>query len=178
MKKVSWLALVATLFGAGGYAGVYLYRWEWTRAQLSGLVFVAAEVALVGATVMRKLRQLDERIDHREQRVDPVVLDRLRQTRAAKDRFGWLDETLTRTNVFITFVVSGGLVLSGAAWVIDKVAGQTVNASRERRLAASLSSVALPAAPLVAEEAELLAHDLPALDDPDLRLLVGDRTVR
>ncbi|QYG93189.1 hypothetical protein HC251_12620 [Iamia sp. SCSIO 61187] len=178
MKKVAWLALVATLLGAGGYAGVYLYRWEWTRAQFSGLVFIGAEVALVGVVLLRKLRQLDERFDHREQQVDPVVLDRLRRTRAPKDRFGWLDETLTRTNVFITFVVSGGIVLSGAAWVIDKVAGHTVTARRERRLAGSLATVALPASPLVADEAELLAHDLPALDDPDLRLLVGDRMVR
>ena len=38
---LTWLIGVATLAGSGGYVIVYLVRWEWHRAILVALLFLA-----------------------------------------------------------------------------------------------------------------------------------------
>src|ERR1700755_1514260 len=47
-----------TLVGSGLYFFVYLYRWEWNRAVVSGLIFLAVEVALVGLVLSARLTKL------------------------------------------------------------------------------------------------------------------------
>ena len=49
-RKIGILAAVVTLLASGAYVFVYLYRWEWNRAQVSAAIFVAAEVGLVGCS--------------------------------------------------------------------------------------------------------------------------------
>ena len=50
----------------------------------------------------------------------------LRANRPARqDRFAWLKESASQMNVFITFLVGGGIVLSGVAWLVDRVASTT-----------------------------------------------------
>ena len=51
-------ALLTVLVAAGWYVFVYLYRWEWNRALVSGIIFLAAEVALLGALVLERLGKL------------------------------------------------------------------------------------------------------------------------
>lgn len=177
MKKVPAVIMVLTLIASGAYIAIYLDRWEWTRALFITMIFVIAEIALVGWLVIQRLQRLEARFDERDQRdevFDEGVLLRIRQTRPEYDRFAWLRESMNRTNVFITMVVGGGVVLSGLAWVIDKIAGTTVTASREQQLAKQLHRIAFPAGHFVADEASLIAQDFPACDDTDLRLLVGD----
>ncbi len=178
MKKVPAVILALTLVAAGAYIAIYLDRWEWTRALFVTMVFVIAEVALLGLLITQRLQRIEARFDaehaERTDLFDDGVLLRLRQTRPEYDRFAWLRESMTQTNVFITMVVGGGVLLSGLAWLIDKIAGRTITATRERQLAADLAGIAMPAEHLVADEASLIAQDLPACDDPDLRLLVGD----
>jgi Prokaryotic cytochrome b561 len=178
MKKVPVLILVLTLLASGAYVFVYLKRWEWTRALFVGMVFIVAEVALVGWLILQKLARIERRVnaarDDMSEVLDQRVLLRIRQTRPDYDRFAWLKESMSRTNVFITMVVGGGVLLSGLAWVVDKIAAKSVVPSGERALAKELHSIALPSGHLVADEASLIAQELPSCDDPDLRLLVGD----
>ena len=177
MKKVPTVILALTLLASGTYVFIYLDRWEWTRALFVTMVFVVAEIALVGIMVIQRLQRLEARLDGRDERdetLDEGVLLRIRQTRPEYDRFAWLRDSMSRTNVFITMVVGGGVVLSGAAWLIDKVAGRTVTSNRERQLTEQLHTIAFPAGHFVADEASLIAQDFPACDDRDLRLLVGD----
>ena len=42
---------------SGAYMMIYLYRWEWNRAIISGVFFVAAEVALATSMILRRLRR-------------------------------------------------------------------------------------------------------------------------
>lgn len=178
MRRIPIVILMLTLVASGAYVFVYLNRWEWTRALFVGMVFIAAEVALVGWLIMQRLARIERRVgaarDEMSELFDQTVLMRIRQTRPDYDRFGWLKESMSRTNVFITMVVGGGVLLSGLAWVVDRIAARTAVPAGERALARELGSIAPPSGHLIADEASLIAQELPSCDDPDLRLLVGD----
>ena len=68
MKKLSLGALAFTLVLTGIWTALSLYRWEWTRALWMTMLFVVAEVALVGVLVMQRLRTLEEQIELRDVR--------------------------------------------------------------------------------------------------------------
>src|SRR5262245_5713689 len=109
MKLLAWLAGIGTLVGAAVYMIVSLNRWEWNRALFFGLIVLIAEVGLATALVHRKLTRLDRAPTYKSE-----MLAVLRETRPEPpDRFAWLKET-TRggPNVFITFIVGGGLIIA------------------------------------------------------------------
>lgn len=171
MKKLVWLFAIVTFLGAGVYSVVSLNRWEWTRALYFGLVVVVAEIGLATGMVLRKLdRQEEADAGERDE-----VRDILRRSRVSRDRFRWLapDEVTSRSNVFITMMVSGGIVLSGLAWVLDKVAASTTTSLQEGRLAGDLTRIAYPGDGLLPDDVTVLAQQLPDLDDPQLRILLG-----
>ena len=169
MKTVAWLAGIATLLGAAVYMIVSLNRWEWNRALFFGLIVLIAEVALATGLVLRKLGQLESR-----SRPDPGVLGVVQETRpATPDRFGWLkDSARGQMNVFITFLVGGGVILSALAWVVDLVASKTATPVAERRLAKRLTRITYPGGGLVVDDMTVLAQDVPGADDAQIRKLL------
>lgn len=171
MKKLVWLFALGTFLAAGVYSVISLNRWEWSRALYFGLVVLVAEIGLATGLVLRKL----DRHSEAEATDRDEVRDILRSSRVARDRFRWLspEEVTTRTNVFITMVVSGGIVLSGLAWLLDKVAATTTTSLQEGRLAGDLSRIAYPSDGLLPDDVTVLAQQLPDLDDPQLRMLLG-----
>lgn len=60
---------VLVLVVSGVYLLVYLYRWEWNRAQISGTFFIIALVMLVATRIVSSLRHIDRRLDDLEDRV-------------------------------------------------------------------------------------------------------------
>ena len=69
------------------------------------------------------------------------------------DRFAWLKESMRgTTNVFITFVVAGGLIISAIGWLVDRIASKTSGALAEERLAADLRSIAYPPGGIVVDD--------------------------
>ncbi len=174
MRKLAWLVGTMALLASGSYVFVYLYRWEWHRAMLVGLLFVGAEVAMASATILQRLAGL-ERGDATEQRgaPPPPVLARLQEAAPRRDHFAWLEVRGDRTAVFIPVLLGGGVVVSALAWVVEKLAAKTTEPSLERGLATRLDAIAFPPDGLIAHDAELLAEDGPFGDDEDLRLLLG-----
>ena len=109
---------------------VSLNRWEWNRALFFGLIVLIAEVGLATALILRKLGHLEHRSG-----ADPATLATLRSTRPpSPDRFEWLKESARGQdlNVFITFLVAGGVLLSGVAWVVDQLGSRTSTPIGER----------------------------------------------
>jgi hypothetical protein len=101
------------------------------------------------------------------------VLDALRETRPpAPDRFAWLKESVGRSNVFITFLVGGGVLISGIAWVVDRVAAKTSTPVGEERLARALAPISYPRGGLLLDEVTVLAQDVPGADDVQIRKLL------
>ena len=168
---------VLTVLGAGGYLFVYLYRWEFHRALIAGVIFVGAEVALAAVIIVRKLNDAASRNDERTSSpprgaLDPAVLARIREAAPQREHFAWLRREQS-TNVFITVLLGGGILVSAIAWAVEKVAGGTATASFEEDLAHRLSTIAFPREGLVAADEELLAQAGPYASDRRLRLLLG-----
>lgn len=174
MKKLMWLFAAAALVGAAVYSVVSLGRWEWTRALYFGLVALVAEVGIAAGLILRKLDRQEQRARSTEH---DEVREVLRSTRPRRHRFAWLEpeRIVSRSNVFITMLVGGGVVLSGLAWVLDKVAARTTTSLEEGRLAGDLSGIAYPEDGLLVDDVSVLAHAVPHFDDPELRILLGRR---
>jgi hypothetical protein len=172
MKTIAWLAGIGTLLAAGAYMLVSLNRWEWNRVLFFGLIVLIAEVGLATGLVLRRLARL-EHAQHTV--VDPAVTEILQATRPAHpDRFAWLKESTsgTGTNVFITFLVGGGVLLSGIAWVVDRVASTTSTPVGEERLARELGNISYPRGGLLVDDVTVLAQDVPGADDAQIRKLL------
>ena len=63
-RRLGKLAAFVTLAASGAYVFIYLYRWEWNRAQMSAAIFIAAEVGLIGWLLADRMRRLERRLDH------------------------------------------------------------------------------------------------------------------
>ena len=137
MKTIAWLAGIGTLLAGAVYMVVSLNRWEWNRALFFGLIVLIAEVGLATGLVLRKLDRLERRIARSTPRRSPCSAT---PGPPSPDRFAWLKEsTHGQINVFITFLVGGGVILSGSG-VGGRPAGVEDLDSRSARSASPPSS--------------------------------------
>ena len=168
MKTIAWLAGIGTLVTGTAYMVVSLNRWEWNRALFFGLIVLIAEMGLATGLVLRKLANLDRRGG-----ADPAVRDILVDSRPARpNRFAWLERSSRQLNVFITFLVGGGVLLSALAWVVDRVASRTSTAQGEEKLAAELAPISYPRGGLVVDDVTVLAQEVPGADDDQIHMLL------
>lgn len=174
MNRIAWFVAGVTLFATCVYIFVYLYRWEWHRALFVAVLFVATEIAMATALVLRRLGQ---RAREGQDRADAGVAARIHEAAPRHDRFAWLAGDLSRTNVFITVLLGGGVVVSAGAWVLDRVASRTAHPTLERSVAARLAALAPPEGGLVVDDAELSVVE----NDPEaaaVHLLLGPTVPR
>lgn len=175
MRVVAWLVAAVTLVAAAVYTVVSLARWEWNRALFFALLFVAVEVGLAAAIVLRRLARVERLVVHASAD-DGGARRALRDTRHEHVRFAWLRvdpaDVVGRTNVFITFLVGGGVLVSAGAWLIDKVASNTVDPRLEQRLGRELDAIAYRPGLLV-DEVDALARPSLDRDDPRVRSFLG-----
>ena len=169
MKTIAWLAGIGTMLAAVAYMVVSLNRWEWNRALFFGLIVLIAEVGLATGLVLRRLARLEYQT---KRSVDPTVVQILSETRPTRDRFAWMRESAGQMNVFITFLVGGGVLLSGIAWVVDRVASKTSSPAGEERLASQLYPISYPAGGLLLDDITVLAQEVPGADDYQIRQLL------
>lgn len=143
MRKLAWVAAVVTLVATGAYVFVYLYRWEWHRALIAGVLFLAAEVAVCTALVLRRLPPASDRptagVVHREPGAEP-------RTEPAGDRggeFAWLQGG-SGFGVFIPVLLGSGVVVSAVAWAVERLAGAGSRESAAQGLAGWLAPLRFP----------------------------------
>ena len=172
MKQLAWLAGVATLVVAAAYSIVSLHRWEWSRALYFGLVVLVAEIGLATALVLRRLDPARRSQGVSPADLDPQVLHRLRESRPTANRFDWLEPRSGQLSVFITMLVGSGVLLSGAAWLVDRLAARTTTPAGEVRLARQLSAIRYPRDGLLVDNVAVLAQTVPYCDDVQLRRLL------
>ena len=169
MKIIAWLAGVGTLLAGALYMIVSLNRWEWNRALFFGLIVLIAEIGLATGLVLRRLA----RLEHVSSRVDPAVANIIREARPpSPDRFAWLRESNQNLNVFITFLVGGGVMLSGIAWVVDRVASKSSSPAGEERLGRQLNPISYPSGGLLLDDITVLAQEVPGANDDQIRQLL------
>lgn len=172
MKKIAWFMLVAVTLTAGVYVFRHLVRWEWHRAMFAGMVMLAGELALVGAIVVRTIRRAAPQ-PRSNSSVDGRVLARLQETRPPSERvFAWLKPDDGQLHVFVSILLGGGVLVSAAAWVIDKMAKASGSGGLERGLAQRLRALQLPEDGFVVDDGILLGAGR-GVDSRALRLLLG-----
>jgi hypothetical protein len=170
VKTIAWLAGVGTLLAGVFYLVISLNRWEWNRALFFGLIVLIAEVGLATGLVLRRLARMEHNL--KSPPADPAVVQILSETRPGRDRFAWMRETTNQTNVFITFIVGGGVLLSGVAWLVDRLASKTSSPAGEERLARQLYPISYPSGGLLLDDITVLAQDVPGADDEQIRQLL------
>jgi hypothetical protein len=165
-RRIGLLVTLVTMGGAGWYVFVYLYRWEWNRALISGVIFLAAELGLIGTLVIGRLARIERRLDEgalshaslpsqpravrRMEAVgridpDPAVLARLRESAPPpREPFAWLTKRPQEVSVFVPVLLGAGAVLSGLAWVVERLARRLTGPAVERNIARRLHAIALP----------------------------------
>ena len=170
MRKLRYAIVGLAMLASGLYLFVYLYRWEWHRALVAGVLFLAAEVALLGATILDRLRSIEGKLGAGDRGArgagardgDRVadgdadakggrggsreeILARLEDT-APEPRvnFDWLTRRSDEMSVFVPVLLGAGVVLSGVAWVVERLARVTARPAMERGLAVQLAPFSMP----------------------------------
>ena len=154
MRRLRYLILIGAVVATAAYLFVYLFRWEWHRAIVAGVLFVAAEVALAASTILDRLRAIENRLAagagataHGD--ASDEALARLKEAAPQpRTSFEWLSGQGTGMSVFVPLLLGAGVVLSGAAWLVERVARFTAKPVLERGLAARLAPLGLPAGTL------------------------------
>lgn len=179
------------------YFVVYLGRWEWNRAIVSGIVALGLLVVLSTVIVVRRVAALDHRLDlelHRlSRRADSgsspatgsvatgsvatgsAAEAPARTPRPADDgrsRFDWLTPTTSPprdAGVFIPVLLGTGVILSLVAAAIERIAALMSGTTLDRRTA-QLVPLDLP----LSSHPRVRAHDLADLVEPPARTAHGD----
>ncbi|WP_329341797.1 hypothetical protein OG252_37580 [Streptomyces sp. NBC_01352] len=153
MRKIAFVFGSLAAVGAGSYLVVYLYRWQWQRALLCGVLLVVVEVLLLGLVLVGRLARIEERVrdsDRRQRELAARQEDVLARLRGEPEpelsgggRFRWLEDPAERTYVFVPVLMVTGVLLSGLAWLVQRIASATGRPA-ERRLAGRLAILAAP----------------------------------
>jgi hypothetical protein len=168
VKVIAWLAGIGTLVMGAIYMIISLNRWEWNRALFFGLIVLIAEVGLATGVVLRRITRLEQKLE-----VDPAVGGIVRANGQQRhQRFAWLQDTMGRPNVFITFLVGGGVIISGIAWMVDRFAGATAGSVVDRKLTDALQVISYPADGLLVDDVTVLAQDVPGTSASQLHKLL------
>jgi hypothetical protein len=136
-RTVGLVLATVILVVSGAYVIIDLARWEWNRAIVSGLVFIAALVLVVAMLLTRQLRRLEARVDALadQQRGGGVVHGALHDANtaaAASRRFRWLETPPDRLGVFVPVLLGAGVILSLVAYAIERVAGAVASVTVDR----------------------------------------------
>lgn len=148
LRRIGLAIALGTLAVSGYYVLAYLYWWEWNRALIAGVFFLAIEAAIGVLVVLGRLDRLERRIEsegrlaHHRRTVDVLHSNAPPQ----RDRFAWLDPKRSsgQLNVFVPILLGAGVLLSGAAWLIERAARTFASPTLERGLATQLDELSLP----------------------------------
>ncbi|WJV50390.1 hypothetical protein [Streptomyces flavofungini] len=148
MKYVGYLLGGLTAAAAATYSVVYLTRWEWQRALICGVLLLVVEGLLGCALLLSRIGRLERRIADTGERTEEVWR-RLRESGEQPGaRFRWLEPHepggAPRTYVFVPVLMAAGALLSGVAWVVQRISAATARPGAERRLAGRLTALTAP----------------------------------
>ena len=140
-RAVLWLSVTAVVLVAGGHTVYYLLNWEWNRASIAGIGFVAGLVIAATFLMLGRLQRLERRLDlllatHEAGRVQTSRVTAYEPSVEPRPDFPWLSRppvllagllvALPRPEtdqaVFIPVFLAAGLVLSVVAGAVERVA--------------------------------------------------------
>jgi hypothetical protein len=149
-----------TLVASGAYVFVYLYRWEWNRALISGVFFLAAEVALATLLLFSRMQKMatDTAVVQAELRQQRTLQQLRANTPAPRDHFAWINRSSSgQLNVFVPVLLGAGVLMSGLAWCVERLGRLTARPVMEQGLARRLGALTPPATGFVPAEVDTTA---------------------
>ena len=111
------------MFVTALYFFVYLWRWEWNRALIAGVLFVAAEVAMATATILRPAAP-PRRAPPGPPTPPCWPASGRRPRRPVTTSSGWRPSP-SQLSVFVPVLIGMGVVASGLAWLVERLARAT-----------------------------------------------------
>jgi hypothetical protein len=148
------VAASATMAYTGAYVFIDLYRWEWNRAAISGIMFVAVEVFFVSWLLTRRLRSIERDSPDRRDR----IRSRLRQHPAKSPvTFEWVRPNTSRTYVFVPLLMGAGVLLTGLGWVVERLGAATAGAGVDSSAVTVLARLGPPPGGLLDDSGDPLA---------------------
>ena len=161
MRRIGVVLLLVTLVASIWYFVAYLTLWEWNRALIAGTLLVAAEVGLVAILLLSRLDRLGRRIDEagRAERIK-ARLDAAPSS--GSKSFAWLRDP-NQMNVFIPVLLGAGVLASGLAWIVERIARLTSRSGNTTSLSRDLAGLAPPEGGFLGGEdpIDLLQRPLP-----------------
>jgi hypothetical protein len=147
VHRLGRLLSAVVLLASGAYVFIYLVRWEWNRALIAGLFFLAAELVLIADVLAARFARLSSQIEAERAREQTTALAaRLRANRPDyPGPFAWLAPDRDRLTVFLPILIGAGVVLSAVAYLVEQLSRVTAVPVAEHELARGLSTMALPA---------------------------------
>jgi hypothetical protein len=109
-------ALLLVLAGSGGYVLLYLYRWEWQRAIIAGIFFLASLIVLSTILILRRLDRIERQTTAS---APPAVVTGQGAEQATT--FAWLEPRDTY-GVFIPILLGFGVVVGLVAVAVERLA--------------------------------------------------------
>jgi hypothetical protein len=140
-RRIATILLLATMATAAYYFFAYLVWWEWNRAAIAGVLFVAAEVGFATLLVFARFERVTRQIGdaNREARVRA----RLDAAPTTSRHFAWLRQP-QQMNVFVPVLLGAGIAASGIAWLVERLARMTGRSNTSASLSADLAELAPP----------------------------------
>ena len=151
LHAIGRLLSAVVLIAAGSYIFIYLVRWEWNRALIAGMFFVAAEVFLVADVALGRIGALSLNAGRTTgEETNQALVSRLRATRPeSSGPFAWLAPERDRLTVLLPILIGAGVLLSAVSYLVEQVSRVTALPVAEDELARGLATMALPAEGLV-----------------------------
>jgi len=141
VRRLAIVVLLVTLLVSTWYFLAYLAWWEWNRALIAGVIVIAAEIGLVALVLLSRLDRLDRTHDDHA-RVERIKA-RLEAHPDDPQPFAWLRRP-DQLNVFVPVLLGAGLIVSSAAWVLERIARLTARSGTTDALSRDLATLAPP----------------------------------
>jgi hypothetical protein len=139
MRRIGIVLLLVTLVTSVWYFFAYLTWWEWNRALIAGILMVAAEIGLVTILLLSKLDSLGRRVADagRAERIKA----RLDAAPSRSKSFAWLRDP-NQMHVFIPVLLGAGVIASGLAWLVERIARLASRSGSTTTLSKDLATLA------------------------------------
>ncbi|MFI0449046.1 hypothetical protein [Actinomadura sp. 6N118] len=149
--RLIYAGLGAMVVFTGGYVVVYLARWEWQRALMAGELLLISLVVLLAVAGAHRLARLEQRLSRLIENAQgrpappgvqgphlsavPSPRDAERPYAAGEEAAGtpsfrWLEPESGSYKVFIPVLLGAGIVVSGLAALVERVATALGGSSR------------------------------------------------
>jgi hypothetical protein len=124
MRRLVYAGLGTMVAATGGYTVVYLARWEWQRSLMAGELLIVCLIVLVAVAGAHRLRRIERLLAERrpEARAEPGGGDGRGGSKEEVPRFRWLEPEGSSYKVFIPVLLGAGIVVSGLAALVERVA--------------------------------------------------------